>query len=97
MPDQKFGVWLPQNCLSLALRFILSVNTDVGPKRLAIMSSMTRRVKREIKMPPPNRDMEDEIAHDLEGLTEGISYYVGFEDVPCQYQRHIVGVSNRIH
>lgn len=40
---------------------------------------------------------EEEIARNLEGLMDGIPDYKGIEEVPVEYQIHIVRVTPRIH
>jgi len=37
------------------------------------------------------------VAHNLEGLTEGILNYMEIEEVPIEYQIHMVGVIPRVH
>ena len=40
---------------------------------------------------------EDEMVHNLEGITQGVPDYAHFDDFPCACRRHIVGVPSRIH
>jgi len=41
-------------------------------------------------------DNEEEIMRNLVGLTHAILEYARVRDIPHQYQRHMVGVSDRI-
>lgn len=56
-----------------------------------------RENNRELSLPHPDSDAKEEIAQNLEGLTEGIPDYMGVEEVPWEYQRHTVGITSRIH
>ena len=40
---------------------------------------------------------EEDIVHNLEEIARGVPDYARFDDVPRAYQRHTVGVSNRVH
>jgi len=42
-------------------------------------------------------DNKEAIVRNLEGLTRGILEYAQVGDIPRQYHRHMVGVSDRIH
>jgi len=39
----------------------------------------------------------DELIQNLEGLARGIPDYATLGDMPLAYQRHTVGVPNRVH
>ena len=74
------------------------MNVDVGPERPVGLSPIFRHVARQFEVSPYQEGREnEEIAWNLEGLTHGIPKYAQMGDVPCQYQRHTVGVSDRIH
>ena len=62
-------------------------------KRLAGMSPIARHVAPYQE----GRDNGEEIMRNLEGLTCGILEYAQVGDIPHQYLRHRVGVSDRIH
>ena len=71
---------------------------DVGPEIPAGMSPIARRVPRGFDIAPHGEGgEEEEIIRNLEGISRGISDYARFDDVPCAYQRHTTGVSNRVH
>ena len=59
------------------------------------MSPIARRIPRDFDVAPQGE--EEEIVHNLEGITRGVPDYARFDDVPCAYQRHTVGVSNQVH
>ena len=69
---------------------------DVGPERLAGMSPIARRT-----LLAPEIQGEgtggDELIQNLEGIAHGIPDYARLADVPMAYQRHTMGVPNRIH
>ena len=69
---------------------------DVGPERLTGMSPIARQIPRDFD-PHGEGGEEEEIVRNLEGITRGVPNYAIFDDVPCAYQRHIVGVPSRIH
>jgi len=50
------------------------------------LAPTARRENRELALPPLGGDVEEEITWNLEGLTEGIPDYRGFEETPRQYQ-----------
>ena len=63
------------------------------------MSPIARRVPCPIDVVAPYQvgsDNEEEITRNLEGLTHGIPQYDWVGDIPRQYQRHMVGVSDQI-
>ena len=59
------------------------------------MSPIVRRIPCDFDVAPQGE--EEEIMHNLEGITRGVPNYARFDDVPRAYQRHTVGVSNRVH
>ena len=69
---------------------------DVGPERPAGMSPIARRT-----LPAPDPQAEGaeggELIQNLEGIARGIQDYARLADVPMAYQRHTVGVTNRLH
>ena len=69
---------------------------DVGPERPAGMSPIARRT-----LPAPDPQAEGaeggELIQNLEGIAQGIPDYARLVDVPMAYQRHTVGVPNRLH
>lgn len=72
---------------------------DVRPEWPARMSLIARHYPRPIDVVTPYQegsDNEEEIVRNLEGLTHGIPEYARIGDMPRLYQRHTVGVSNRI-
>lgn len=71
---------------------------DVGPERPAGTSLIARRVARQFDVAPyqEGSDNDEEIARNPEGFTHGILEYARMGDAPRQYQRHTVGVSDRI-
>jgi len=46
------------------------------------LAPTARRENRELALPPPGGDAEEDISRKLEGLTEGIPDYRGFEEIP---------------
>ena len=47
---------------------IMFIFADVRPKRLVVLAPMTQREEnRELALPPPGGDVEEEIARNLEG------------------------------
>ena len=75
------------------------INANVGPEQPAGVSPIARRIPCPIDVVTPyheGSDNEEEIARNLEGLTHGISEYAWIGDMPRWYQRHTVGVSDRI-
>ena len=60
------------------------------------MSPIVRRIPRDFD-PQGEGGEEDQIVRNLEGITRGVPDYAHFDDVPCAYQRHTVGVPNQIH
>ena len=69
---------------------------DVVPERPANMSLIARQIPYDFD-PQGKGGEEDEILHNLEGITLGVLDYAHFDDVPRAFQRHTVGVPNRIH
>jgi len=72
---------------------------DVGLERPARMSPISVHVPCPIDFVAPYQegsDNEEEIMRNLEGLTHGILEYARIGDMPQWYQRHIMGVSDRI-
>ena len=59
------------------------------------MSSIARKIPRDFDVSPQGE--EEEIMHNLEGISHGVANYARFDDVPRAYQRHTVGVLNRVH
>ena len=77
---------------------LIHVFADVGPERPAIMYLIAQRVPRDFDVAPHGEGSEEEeIIHNLEGLTSRIPDYARFDDVPCAYKRHTAGVSNCVH
>ena len=69
--------------------FVMHVQTfihvivDVGPERLAGMSSIAQRIPREFDVAPHGEGgKEEEIICNLEGISHGIPDYARFDDVP---------------
>ena len=76
------------------------VYADVGPEQTARMSPIARRYPRPIDVVAPYQegsDNKEEIARNLDGLTHGIPEYAWIGDMPRWYQRHTLGVSDRIY
>jgi len=76
------------------------VYADVGPERLVRMSPIAKHYPHPIDAVTPYQDgsnNEGDIARNLEGLTHGIPEYARIGDMPWRYQRHTVGVSDRVH
>ena len=59
------------------------------------MSPIVRRIPHDFDVAPQSE--EEEIMHNLEGIARGVPNYARFDDVPRAYQRHTMGVSNRVH
>ena len=56
---------------------------DVGPKRFVGMSPIVRRIPPDFDAAPQGE--EEEIVHNLEGITHGVLDYAQFDDVPRAY------------
>ena len=77
---------------------LIHVIAYVGPERPAGMSSIAQQIPRDFDVAPHGEGgKEEEIIHNLEGISHGISDYAIFDDVPHAYQRHTTGVSNRVN
>ena len=50
-----------------------------------------------LALAPPVDDTVETVARNLEGLTLGISDYMGIEEVPIVFQIHTVEVESRVH
>ena len=65
---------------------------DVGPQIPAGMSLIARRVPHDFDIAPHGEGgEEEEIMHNLEGISRGVLDYVRIDDVPRVYQRHTIG------
>ena len=75
------------------------INAYVGLENLDVMCPISRRVTHHFDVAPyqEGSDNEEEITRNLDGLTRGILEYAQVGDIPRQYPRHTVGVSDRIH
>ena len=71
---------------------LIHVIVDVGPERLAGMSPIAQRVPDDFDVAPHGEGIEEEIIHNLEGLTSIILDYVRFDDAPRAYRRQTIGV-----
>ena len=69
---------------------------DVGAKRPANLPHNVRRVQPAAD-PQVGGDADDDLVQNLEALTRGIPDYGRLADVRRAYQRHMVGVSTRVH
>ena len=72
------------------------MHADVGPERPAEMSPISRRTQIAPEIQGEGTGGE-ELIQNLEGIAHGIPDYAWLADVPMAYQRHTVGVPNRIH
>ena len=72
------------------------MHEDVGPERPAGMSPISRRTQLTLEIQGEGTGGE-ELIQNLEGIAHGILDYARLADVPMAYQRHTVGVPNRIH
>ena len=72
------------------------MHADVGPERPAGMSPISRRTQLAPEIQGEGTGGE-ELIQNLEGIAHGIPEYARLSDVPMAYQRHTVGVLNRIH
>ena len=72
------------------------MHVDVGPERPAGMSPISRRTQLAPEIQGEGTGGE-ELIQNLEGIAHGILDYARLSDVPMAYQRHTVGVPNRIH
>ena len=72
------------------------MHADVGPERPAGMSPISRRTQLAPEIQGEGTGGEEPIQN-LEGIAHGIPDYARLADVPMAYQRHTVGVPNRIH
>ena len=72
------------------------MHADVGPERPAGMSPISRRTQLTPEIQGEGTGGE-ELIQNLEGIAHGIPDYARLSDVPMAYQRHTVGVSNRIY
>lgn len=74
--------------------------TDVGPVRPICLAPMARREGQgagALALVPLGVDTTETVAHNLEGLLEGVPDYQGVEEVPIAHQIHTVGVEPRMH
>lgn len=71
----------------------------MGPERPPGVSVIARRVARQLKDAPyfEGVDLMVEVERNLEALTRGIPDYATIDEVPLWYERHITGVSTRLH
>jgi len=74
------------------------MNADVGPQCPDEMSPIARRISWQFEVAPyqERSEKKEEIACNIEGLTHVIPEYARMGDVPCQYQRHMLGASDSI-
>lgn len=82
------------------LMISLMLLVDVGLERplgLAPEAQRDPQGNRELALVLPGGNTMEDIARNLEGLTDGILDYRGIEEVPVEYQRHIVKVIPRVH
>lgn len=73
---------------------------DVVSKRPMGLATEARRDpqgNRELALVFPGGNAEEDIARNLEGLTDGIPDYRGIEEVPVEHQRHTLRVTPRVH
>ncbi len=76
------------------------VNSDFGREHPTVTSPTARHVASQFDVIAPYQEgseNEEEIVRNIEGLTHRIPEYAWMRDIPCQYQRHTVGVSYQIH
>lgn len=96
----KFFILMFFNCFWYMHGYKISlVYADVGQEGPVGMSPTYRCVPHPIDVVAPYQegsDNEEDITRNLKGLTDGISEYARIGDMPRRYQRHTVGVSNRI-
>ena len=72
----------------------------MGPVRPIGLAPTARREGPEagaLALVPPRVDTLETVAHNLEGLLEGVLDYKGVEEVPIEHQIHTVGVEPRMH
>ena len=72
--------------LAIYVLMLIHVFADVGPERPSGMSPISQRVPRDFDVAPHGEgSKEEEIIHNLEGLTSRITNYAIFDDVRHAY------------